>query len=736
MLGLTILLISSIANILLGMLVYIKNPSRPANRIFGCLVLSLVGIAVATFVSLRVSSPLPYIRLTMVFAALLLLLFRWFSLWFPEAHNLFGKARWLELAATLAVILIMFTPLTFSGVQVSPTGNVQPTFGPGIGAFFLLFIYMFVSGMLTLLRRHRLARGQERSQALYIIWATVFLFSAEFISSLIVPLVLKNSVGVALSPLYFAAFAAIITIAIVKRQLFDIRAVIARSVAYVLLLVTLVALYAAALFALSTLFFAGNQVSWQYRLVNILLAILLAFTFPYLRQFFDRLTQRIFYRSAYDSQSLYDQLNQVLVASQSMDELVMKSLSIIETKLKPEFALVGLQDGRNNYRVFGTRKVNFNENDVAKARKLTTHIHQKVIVADFLDETKPSRVELKEIMERNNLAVLVRLSHDIRVVEEGLGYLMLGFRKSGNTYSRQDVEVLDTIANELVIAIQNALHVEEIQQFNLTLQKRIDEATRRLRQTNRRLKLLDETKDDFISMASHQLRTPLTSVKGYISMVLEGDAGKINAQQRSMLEQSFASSQRMVYLIADLLNVSRLKTGKFVIQPSEVSLPDLVEQEIDQLKVSADSRNMTISFKKPKNFPKLMLDETKIRQVIMNFVDNAIYYTPSGGKIKVELAADEGSAKLRVTDNGIGVPKAEQHRLFTKFYRAPNARSVRPDGTGLGLFMANKVVLAQGGHIIFRSTEGKGSTFGFSFPLKTKNLKANNLKPATKPAEV
>jgi signal transduction histidine kinase len=216
-------------------------------------------------------------------------------------------------------------------------------------------------------------------------------------------------------------------------------------------------------------------------------------------------------------------------------------------------------------------------------------------------------------------------------------------------------------------------------------------------------------------MASHQLRTPLTSVKGYLSMILEGDAGKVTGTQKEMLGQAFFSSQRMVYLIADLLNVSRLKTGKFVIERAPVNLATVVEQELSQLEETAKSRQLTLSYDKPKEFPSLMLDETKTRQVIMNFVDNAIYYTPAGGHITVQLVDNPSTVELRVVDNGIGVPKHEQPHLFTKFYRAGNARKARPDGTGLGLFMAKKVVAAQGGSIIFDSQDGKGSTFGFIF---------------------
>jgi len=210
--------------------------------------------------------------------------------------------------------------------------------------------------------------------------------------------------------------------------------------------------------------------------------------------------------------------------------------------------------------------------------------------------------------------------------------------------------------------------------------------------------------------------------------VLEGDAGKISPMQKDMLGQAFFSSQRMVYLISDLLNVSRLKTGKFLIEPTVVYLPDVVQSEVDQLRDNAKSRDLTIEFVKPESFSRLMLDDMKIRQVIMNFIDNAIYYTKSGGKIQAALKETSQSVEFTITDNGIGVPKEQQHKLFAKFYRAENARKTRPDGTGLGLFMAKKAIIAQGGSIIFNSKEGKGSTFGFSFP-KEKLLAPENSKP-------
>ncbi len=308
------------------------------------------------------------------------------------------------------------------------------------------------------------------------------------------------------------------------------------------------------------------------------------------------------------------------------------------------------------------------------------------------------------------------------MAREGLvGLMVVCFGETITVLDQSTNLLLERLSEAVGIAIDNKLLFEENQYV-----------LKQLQQNNQKLRELDETKDEFISMASHQLRTPLTSVKGYVSMVLEGDAGQITKQQSQLLNQAFVSAQRMVYLIADLLNVSRLKTGKFVIQWQQTQLADVIEGEIAQLTATAKGRKLEMVYHKPTNFPIIWLDETKIRQVIMNFADNAIYYTPAGGHIDINLVDKGETIEFTVVDNGIGVPKSEQKSMFTKFYRAANAQKARPDGTGLGLFMAQKVIVAQGGAVIFHSEEGKGSTFGFSF-AKAK-LEELAKTPQTKPA--
>ena len=348
----------------------------------------------------------------------------------------------------------------------------------------------------------------------------------------------------------------------------------------------------------------------------------------------------------------------------------------------------------------------------------------KIDVDQFASvSTDKTGVIIASLMGDDNLVKRMMISHRIELAlplvqdNKPIGYLFLGDHLTSN-YTNRDIKVLNTISNELIIAIQNALAVQEIREFNVTLQQRIANATRELRASNAQLRHLDKAKDEFLSMASHQLRTPLTSVKGYISMIMDGDVGRVSVDQKKLLGEAFNNSERMVGLINDFLSVSRIQTGRFVIEKTPIDLSLVVEQEVDSLRANASARQMELVYDKPGDCPIMDIDEGKIRQVIMNFIDNAIYYSHPNTKININLSVAKGEILFTVNDTGIGVPKAERDQLFTKFYRASNAKKTRPDGTGVGLFLAKKVVDGHDGDVVFDSVEGKGSTFGFKLPIK------------------
>ncbi len=577
---------------------------------------------------------------------------------------------------------------------------------------YALYIVLFFSViLLTMHRKSRKLQGVQARQAelFFLTFSVTAIFGLIF--NLILPL-FHNYRLIWLGPLFTSISIVGVGYSIVQHKMFDIRLVVARALAYSLSIVVLLGAYSLLFYAaISRL--SDHLVGGWKSVVNLVLILIAAVTYGPLKHYFDRLTNRLFYRDAYDPQVFLDELNQALVANLDLNKLLSDAAGVIVSNLKAGWCVFGVKETNfRGIRVIGTSQKSFQPEEIAAVRAITPHLNSNIIVVDNLP---PEQAKLKQLLAKNDIALLARLVPSNHKTEEGLGYIVLGAKKSGNPYSTADERIIDIVASELLIAIQNSLHFEEIQNFNLTLQQKVDDATREVKRANERLKQLDETKDDFISMASHQLRTPLTSVKGYLSLILDGDVGRITTQQRKMLQQAYTSSQRMVYLIADLLNVSRLKTGKFAIEPTPINLAEVVDEEMDQLVGAAKGKDLKMTYIKPSTFPTLMLDETKTRQVIMNFVDNAIYYTPPGGTINVKLTETPHAVEFRVIDNGIGVPASERYHLFTKFYRAKNAQKARPDGTGLGLFMAKKVIVGEGGSIIFDSEENKGSTFGFSF---------------------
>lgn len=708
-----ILVITCVLNLALGMFILLRNTRLLSNVTFFLLTLSISAWAVSNFLT-EADIPLEFNqifnRLAYLFGFLCMVAIVVFCYNFPTRVSVSRKAVALFTGASIITLVLSVTPLVAGEVTRDDQG-LHFSIGPLLWLYALNFLSFLFIGVVRLLKTRRNSSRQTKSQIMLVLLGFVISVMLGLAMNVIMPAIFANFQTAKFGPLLTVVLVGMTTYAIVKHGMFSIKLVIARSIAYLALVASFALIYSVGVFGIAYSFVSEDSL-WAKEIIPISVALFLVFTGPYLKRFFDKKTNQIFYRDAYEPQFFLDELNDTLVANIEIGILVRHTAMIIKENIKAECRVYLRETESNKARTIGTTKEVIDDDEFQTIKHELATFSNRTIVVDELEEHYS---QLKKTLEKNNIAIVSSMTNSYEGNKEPMAYLLLGPKKSGNTYSRQDVRIIDIISDELLIAIQNALRFEEIQAFNITLQKRINDATAKLRRSNEKLKEMDETKDEFISMASHQLRTPLTSVKGYLSMVLDGDAGKITPNQKELLNQAFVSSQRMVYLIADLLNVSRLKTGKFIIEKVPTNLAEMVESEIAQLKEVAKSRKLILDFDKPKDFPELLIDETKTRQVVMNFVDNAIYYTPAGGHIKIELKTDKHSVYFMVKDNGMGVPKEDQTHLFTKFYRAKNAQKARPDGTGLGLFMAKKVINEQGGSILFESAEGKGSTFGFKF---------------------
>jgi len=345
---------------------------------------------------------------------------------------------------------------------------------------------------------------------------------------------------------------------------------------------------------------------------------MLAFIFQPIKTFFDKTTDKIFFRDHYKSDEFYARLSEVLTTTTDLRNLLQRAALEIGATLKAEQAFFFLQyeDGKRHITAGTKDHKDLPLDDVGSINTYVQSNGDDILVTQLLETDS----KLKRVLISHKVALLMPLMHHDRAV----GYLALGEQKSSG-YTNRDIKVLKTISDELIIAIQNALSVQEVRMINANLEQRIEMATAELRTSNARLKRLDASKDEFLSMASHQLRTPLTSVKGYLSMMIDGDVGKISAIQKQVLEEAFSSSERMVHLIHDFLNVSRLQTGKFMLELSDVDLSELIQQEVKSLEKVASSHSMKLEFTNTAGDVHLQIDDTKIRQVVMNYIDNAIY---------------------------------------------------------------------------------------------------------------
>lgn len=728
------LILSSIGCLALAVLVLLRGKNS-INLLFAgiCLCFAVWSITILRFLNTEsVSAAFIYAKLYYLAAATFALLLLLFAMVFPEGKKLRKKTVYVIIAGSAVTMLplILFRGYITESISISAGNNLVYVDKPSyilFSAYFLLYFYIAITIAIK-----KYIRGDDHEKVQVGAYAFGILLNSipGVMTNLILPYY-GNYRYIWIGPLCSIFFLGLTSYGIIRYKLFDIRFYVVRALAYSMSVLVLSFLYIAPLMYVVT-WSVGIRLTPVSFWVGLIAATVVAYYYQSLRNQFDQLSARLFFRHDYNPEQFIAQLNRAVVTNLDLRSMLTKASDIIATNYNAEYCYFMLDDDApGSMRFFGQSGCGIKQDDALQIRKHIDKTPDRLLITDYVADTDG---KLKALLRRNNIAVIGRLSNTNPEGTTG-SYLVLGPKKGGNMYNARDTLILETISDGLVVAILNALRFEEIQNFNITLQRRIDDATAQLRRTNAKLKLLDETKDDFISMASHQLRTPLTSVKGYLSMVLDGDAGKVTPLQRQMLDQAYVSSQRMVFLIADLLNVSRLKTGKFVIEPSRVDLSEIVAEEVHQLTETAKNRSLTLQYDRPAAFPELMLDETKIRQVIMNFIDNAIYYTPTGGKIEVELVETPVSVKLFVRDNGIGVPRIEQPHLFTKFYRAGNARRARPDGTGLGLFMAKKVIVAQGGTLVFDSKEGRGSTFGFIF-AKNKLAVPAPSKPKSKSTAV
>lgn len=354
----------------------------------------------------------------------------------------------------------------------------------------------------------------------------------------------------------------------------------------------------------------------------------------------------------------------------------------------------------------------------------------------------------KELKVLRDLGICSSIIAPLKIDGETIGSISFISTESHRHYDESDVEIAEALANRTALAVYNANLFKdakteinerkklqaELEKFNQVLEERVKKRTIQLEKTNEGLqeeiKLrhkiesqrlqhymdLNKTKDEFISLASHQLRTPATGVKQYLGMVLEGMAGDITETQQTFLQKAYASNERQLTIVSDLLKVAQIDAGKIRIRQEDVDLVELITDVITEQKATHAMRRQKVEFIAPDGKACAFVDPDKMRMVFENMIDNASKYSDPGKSIRVSIREKNDMMVVEVKDNGVGVAPDDVEKLFEKFNRIHNHLSNHVGGTGLGLYWAKKVVDLHGGIIKVASVLNKGSTFSIYLP--------------------
>jgi signal transduction histidine kinase len=607
-------------------------------------------------------------------------------------------------------------------------GSISPVYG------LFLLVVMGVSVRLGIARKY--TQGQSKiklSQSHTIAIGLILSIVNGVLFQLVLPYFIRpypNTLYMVgqLAPLFITSS---ILIAMIKHRFLDVKTSAFRAVGYLLSLATVIILSSSITFLIVIPLVNSGSLSGDplgIVLLTILGNIFNIYAYLKIRPLFDKVTDRIFFRGSYQIPDLLNEFNQVLVNNIALPDLSKGIIDILQKYMKAESLYIYINH-QNEVSLFGledsVRPGALDLEKLAKKVKIE-HLKSSNRIVGLVNSPQIS-IRSLPVIEKLDLSMALDLgeatSQDFKNGQAGLKYrdsyrtMLLGQKLSGNPYTKKDINVLEIISKELVIALQNSLRYEEIRLFNKELQDRIDDATKKLKQQNTKLLEVDSLKDEFLSIASHQMRTPISTIVGYASMLEEGDAGPLQKEQKKFAKNIEDGAKSLNYLIDEFLTVSRLKSGKFSIDRAPFKLNVLVRDVYLLLAPQAKLKDIKLNIHLPSEDIEVYADQGKMRQVIMNIVDNAIHYTPSSGTVDINLkkvkSGSSSSVVFEVVDNGIGVPTKSIPKLFTKMFRASNAMKARPDGTGLGLYLAKKVVLGHGGSIIFKSKEGEGSTFGF-----------------------
>lgn len=364
--------------------------------------------------------------------------------------------------------------------------------------------------------------------------------------------------------------------------------------------------------------------------------------------------------------------------------------------------------------------------DLKEARMRSEQESNKIVamIANFIDPIividRDDRISLLNPAAKNIFGLI---ENDIgtQILSEN-NYSMANFKtaikKEYTVKTSKEMKSENPMEEEIIINYNNQEYTYKVITENIIDNMGSDLGVMKIFYNLTREKMIDKLKSEFISIAAHQLRTPLAAIKWVIKMVLDGDTGKLNKDQQELLFKGYQSNERIITLVNDMLNVSRIEEGRYGYSFTSSDFKEALKIVLDCLEKPINDKKIKLLLNLPARNTKVYMDKEKMTLVLQNLLENAVKYTPEHGTIEVGLEYGRELLTFRVKDNGVGIPEKDQAKMFSKFFRAVNVVRMQTEGSGLGLFIVKNIVERHNGDITFKSEEGKGTEFVVTLPLK------------------
>lgn len=645
-------------------------------------------------------------RLNLACVCLLVLTLAYFVTVFPK--TLFRIGKWLYLViGIISIIMIGLILFTRGIIDHAFMEDYGSNFTQGNNFYiFAIFASIFaLYAAVILIIKYFKSKGEERQQLKYIFYGIVLLTVFNLLFNLFIPMITKNFRYARFgtySSIFFVAFTAY---AILKARLFNLRIILTESAVVIIDVILVVQIFtskSAAEALLRTLFalvvFYGSYILVQSVKEEIRR-----------RHEIEKLSE-ILKRTNANLLTL-QHINNKMVSTLDVKKVSQDIVESLSSELSWEGGFLAL--------ISDTKEIIYIEAITRKLGKIISPMLKKplnkytlpVRGSESIVQKSVHRLEVEftdslaelvrgaikdEILEKIQSELKIKTFASAPIVYRGkvIGVLVSGFSKPRVDISDEEKKMISSIADQAAIAIENAKLYEEIERANV------------------KLKDLDKLKNEFLSIASHQVRTPLSIIKGYISLLRGKKAGELSKQQDRFMKNIQEANEQLINIINDFLNLSRIEQKRMKLEVSESDIEEVINQVIERLNHEAELKQIKLKLeKKTPNIPKINIDEPKIVEVITNLIDNAIKYSPQKSEIKIILKKVKEKLIISVKDNGIGIPADFKDKIFQKFSRAHNAIQAQPNGNGIGLFLVKKIVDAHQGNIRVKSKEGKGTTF-------------------------